>query len=481
MPNIKLKGQNGENLTFNDVERVYFDSADQEGEVVCYTHGKVMEGVTIEPDFANGDQVFSVPDGSLVKEATIVKPATLVPENIRAGTNVAGVVGEFIGDTEERTVDLNFSSGAAETDIMPLTTITGFAANPDYYDLIMANADPVYELIVGETYMVNWDGEMWECVAQDVSSLLGDGGVGIGNGGDFGFSGNGEPFIILADGFLRPAYVALTDTEDGGSHTVRIYQVTEGAGASDMVVTPSEDGKVMSKVTIKKPKTLIPENIAKDVDIGGVVGTFEGGVGATKEIEPDFSAGDQTVAAGENELWSEVIVKKPESLLAGNIVSGVNIAGIIGTFEAPKIVVKEISGSTATSGLLTLFSADELASIGFANASYRFALIIQAENGAPTAASWNKLAMNYIRYPYNVQTGSSAYNYGYYSYHNKNGSYSNIATPKNISSNPWDGTTQSNTMFYADGEIKFNMESTYGRLSKSSLAASPYYVIAGCY
>lgn len=111
MPNIKLKGQNGENLTFNDVERVYFDSADQEGEVVHYTHGKVMEDVTIEPDFANGDQVFSVPDGSLVKEATIVKPATLVPENIRAGTNVAGVVGEYVTPGTTKEIEPDFSEG----------------------------------------------------------------------------------------------------------------------------------------------------------------------------------------------------------------------------------------------------------------------------------------------------------------------------------------------------------------------------------
>lgn len=130
MPNIKLKGQTGEVLTYEDVERVYFDSADEDGEVVYYTHGKVLEGVTIEPNFSKGDQVISVPDGSLVKEATIVKPAELTPENIRAGKNVAGVVGELIGDTEEVTVELNMAEGgqvitpSAATKVLSKVTIT---------------------------------------------------------------------------------------------------------------------------------------------------------------------------------------------------------------------------------------------------------------------------------------------------------------------------------------------------------------------
>lgn len=45
----------------------------------------------------------------------------------------------------------------------------------------------------------------------------------------------------------------------------------------DMVIEPSEAGKVLSKVTVQKPETLIPENIAKDVDISGIIGTFAGG------------------------------------------------------------------------------------------------------------------------------------------------------------------------------------------------------------
>ena len=34
----------------------------------------------------------------------------------------------------------------------------------------------------------------------------------------------------------------------------------------------------MNEVTITKPSTLIPENIKNGIDIGGVVGTYEGNV-----------------------------------------------------------------------------------------------------------------------------------------------------------------------------------------------------------
>ena len=47
--------------------------------------------------------------------------------------------------------------------------------------------------------------------------------------------------------------------------------------SGNQVITPDE-GYTLSEVTVTKPETLIPENIKKNVDIGGVVGTMEGGV-----------------------------------------------------------------------------------------------------------------------------------------------------------------------------------------------------------
>lgn len=70
--------------------------------------------------------------------------------------------------------------------------------------------------------------------------------------------------------------------------------------SGNQVIQPTS-GKVMSKVTVQKPATLLPENIKKDVVIGGVTGTLEAGGSAniqesksvtitsngTTEITPD--------------------------------------------------------------------------------------------------------------------------------------------------------------------------------------------------
>lgn len=45
--------------------------------------------------------------------------------------------------------------------------------------------------------------------------------------------------------------------------------------SGNQTISP-DSGKVLSKVTVTKPTTLIAGNIKKDVNIGGVVGTYEG-------------------------------------------------------------------------------------------------------------------------------------------------------------------------------------------------------------
>lgn len=151
---IVLKNYSGEPVTYENVDAVMFDTP--EGGTQVYTRGSLISGISVQLDLKDGDQTITVPDGTVARSATILKPDTLVPENIRNGTTIAGVEGEFLGDTEELALSLS-----------------------------------------------------------------------------------------MADG--------------------------------DMVITPTDDCKVISQVTITKPETLIPENIAEGVEIGGVVGTFVGG------------------------------------------------------------------------------------------------------------------------------------------------------------------------------------------------------------
>lgn len=77
-------------------------------------------------------------------------------------------------------------------------------------------------------------------------------------------SKNGKP--IAFNGMVIP-----TPPENLQAKTVDLSMAS-----GDQVITPDE-GYSLSEVTVTKPATLIPENIKKDVDIGGVVGTMEGG------------------------------------------------------------------------------------------------------------------------------------------------------------------------------------------------------------
>lgn len=325
MPNIKVKGPDGEVLTFEGVERILMDAADGETSVP-FSYGDAVENIPIALNLAEGNQQVVAEDGMLVKSATILKPATLTPDNIRSGVNVAGIDGEFIGDTEEVTVKLNFPAGDGTTDILPLTTYGGFAYDSLYNARLIAVAVP-YTLTIGETYTVVWDGSVYECVCQD-GSAMSAGGVILGNAAGWGFSGNNEPFVIATDNGGSAMYGALTDTEDGGEHTARIYQGTEVF--TDMEVTPPTEGKWLSKVTVKKPEGLKPDNIRLGVEVGGVTGTL---IGDTEEatVELDMAEGDQVIEPSTyGKVLSKVTVKKPETLVPENIAKGVVIGGVVG-------------------------------------------------------------------------------------------------------------------------------------------------------
>lgn len=51
--------------------------------------------------------------------------------------------------------------------------------------------------------------------------------------------------------------------------------------SGNQIITPEYSIALMDKVTIVKPSTMIPANIKKDVNIGGVVGTLESGGGSS--------------------------------------------------------------------------------------------------------------------------------------------------------------------------------------------------------
>lgn len=128
------------------------------------------------------------------------------------------------------------------------------------------------------------------------------------------------------------------NTAGGGTKTFTAGEAEEKTvdpdfSGGDMEVTP-DDGTLFSKVTVQKPETLTPANIAKNVEIAGVVGEF-GGDPEEAEVELSMADGDQVIVpSSDDKMLSKVTVKKPDTLIPANIAEGVDIAGIVGTLAA---------------------------------------------------------------------------------------------------------------------------------------------------
>lgn len=219
MSDIVLKNRKGEDIVYADIHTVTFDTP-TEGVQATYTEG-IAEEQTVSLDMAEGDQIVSANDGKLITKVTVTKPETLVPENILDGVEIGGVVGNHKDDTVIENMEIE---------------------------------------------------------------------------------------LDMADG----------------------NQTLEAA-----------DGYVVKSATIVKPETLVPENILDGVDIGGVVGNHKDDtVLENVEVELSMAEGDQTINAGDGYVVKTAILKKPDTLVPENIASGVDIAGVIGT----------MTGSEGTSG-----------------------------------------------------------------------------------------------------------------------------------
>ena len=104
----------------------------------------------------------------------------------------------------------------------------------------------------------------------------------------------------------------------------------------DQVLEPIE-GRVFSKVTVKKPDTLVAENIRKDINIGGVVGSLKPYVPVvSSELNVEPKTEIQIFTASENEYYDKVNVNGVTSSIDSNIVpenirNNVEILGVKGT------------------------------------------------------------------------------------------------------------------------------------------------------
>ena len=107
--------------------------------------------------------------------------------------------------------------------------------------------------------------------------------------GDFEFNitSNGTTTLATENTYVEHDIVFKVNVPSSPTETV---EVALSMARGNQVITPSE-GKTMTKVTIVKPSTFLPENIKKGVNIGYITGTYEG-------LIPDGTAVASNVRAG---------------------------------------------------------------------------------------------------------------------------------------------------------------------------------------
>ena len=224
--------------------------------------------------------------------------------------------------------------------IFDARTITGFALNSHLGVFHVVVSPMPFQLVDGEEYEIAWDTETYTRTAFSFTDAAGVSYVAVGNTMIATGVDNGDPFGIACD--YTNDYTHFFSTEDKTEHYVGVYQkagrnlvlkdhsginiegldsiveirvptddgdfqsYTLGArvektidldfAAGNMEVTP-ENGTVFGKVVIRQPGTLIPDNIAFDVNIAGIVGTNKGSDMAESRIEYTYDENGDIIAA----------------------------------------------------------------------------------------------------------------------------------------------------------------------------------------
>lgn len=138
--------------------------------------------------------------------------------------------------------------------------------------------------------------------------------------------------------------VTFDTTTEGKQQTYTKGVAAEGVeivpdfSAGDMPVQ-IPDNTLIKSATVKMPETQLPENIRKGITIGGVAGSFIGDV-EIADVALNMAEGHQYIVPSEDDkVLSLAMIRKPDTLIPENIAEGVDIGGVIGTLAAGSCAV----------------------------------------------------------------------------------------------------------------------------------------------
>ena len=190
-------------------------------------------------------------------------------------------------------------------------------------------------LVAGETYIVVWNGIVYECVATDFSPYEGFVAPTIGNLGALGpGDDNGVPFAVMYVTSEQTGGVAMYSVIFLDGSTTATLAIYEAAAVKDTNyrILGSTLSSIANAVRDKTGKSdlMYPTEFAEainSIDLGPKILS-------NVNITPDFSNGDYVVTAPSGYALAGGTVKKPDNLKPENILKDVNIAGIIGAAVA---------------------------------------------------------------------------------------------------------------------------------------------------
>lgn len=218
---IVLKDPLGRSITYGEYSKIKLTRASGIQSIFSEGEAETKEISTL--DFKDVNEMVVVPDEKkLFSEVTIIKPATLLPENIAEGIEIAGITGTFVG-SEDPVLNL-------EATELPFTLDEDFGKytyTGEGITYIIPDAN--YTITYGETsYDIK---SVW---VESFNSAI------LGNTAFWGGEDTGEPFMIIVkdnkdmwivDMYSQPESVNMavslvTETQTGGSSTLELEETT---------------------------------------------------------------------------------------------------------------------------------------------------------------------------------------------------------------------------------------------------------------
>ena len=190
---------------------------------------------------------------------------------------------------------------------------------------------------------------------------------------------------------------------------------TTQASSFPVVVTADVGYDALSKVTVTAPANLSAGNIKSGVNIAGVTGSYAPST-QTKVTTPTSFPTVVNVDSGYDGM-TKVTVNSPSNLTAGNIKSGVSIAGITGTYtgESPTAQSKAYTPSTFPVTVYPDSSYNYLNSVTINKPSSLVASsIAPGKTICGISGTWEPNLQDRTvtpnKFPYTVEKTSSSYN-----------------------------------------------------------------------